>query len=193
MFKDTSKLIEPLVDWWKANTEAYLPSLGVQAGSECVVLAGRQHTPSLAPDKTVKHADRFPVLSVCQASFLYMWTALEEKQWAVLGNDKTIDLSLLFSSALFLLKNNHFELLLDIYYSRTAVVNCKSTWKSPFFPLPMICRSSPNLSGVGWLLLWFNSPKSNNTLGLCQIPIPQCACFPHCWNKECRFVKQLKG
>lgn len=56
----------------KANTEADPPSFDVRAGSKCAVLAGLQHTLSLAPDKTVKHADRFPILSVCQASFQYM-------------------------------------------------------------------------------------------------------------------------
>lgn len=56
----------------KVNTEADPPPLDVQAGSKCVVLAGLQYTLSLAPDKTVKHADRFPILAVCQAGFLDM-------------------------------------------------------------------------------------------------------------------------
>ncbi len=122
----------------KANTETDPPPLDVRAVSKCVVLAGLQYALSLAPDKTVKHADRFPILAVCQAGFLDMWTALEEKREAVLGNDKRIDPSLLFPLFLFLLKNNHFELLLVIYYAGMGVVNCNSTWKSPFFPLPMI-------------------------------------------------------
>lgn len=56
----------------KASPETDPPSFDVRAGSKCAVLAGPQHTLSLAADKTVKHADRFPILAVCQASFLYM-------------------------------------------------------------------------------------------------------------------------
>ena len=54
------------------------------------------------------------------------------------------------------LKNNHFQLLLVIYYAGTGLVNCNSTWKSPFFPLPMIADQpqAPDLSGIGWFLLW---------------------------------------
>lgn len=56
----------------KASTEADSPSLDVQAESKCVALAGLQCTLSLASDKTVKHADRFPIVAVCQAGFLDM-------------------------------------------------------------------------------------------------------------------------
>lgn len=86
-----------------------------------VVLAGLQYTLSLAPDKTVKQADRFPILRVCQAGFLDMRTALEKKWEAVLGKDKRKDPSLLF---VYLLKNNHFHLLLVMYYAGKGFVIC---------------------------------------------------------------------
>lgn len=129
--------MQSLIACWE-QTQADTPSLNVQAGSKCVVLAGLQYTLSLAPDKTVKHADRFPILAVCQAGFLDMWTTLEEEWEAVLGNDKKIDPSLLFTLFLFVLKNNHFELLLVTYYASMGVVHFNSIWKSPFFLLPMI-------------------------------------------------------
>lgn len=95
----------------------------------------------------------------------------------MLGNDNRIDSSLAFSLVLFMLKNNHFEPLLVIYipvWGLLIAIAHERVLSSP----PDDCRSIPNLRSIGWVLLWSNSPKSNNALRLCQIPLLQCACFP---------------
>lgn len=92
MFKDKSNL--KLASLIKVNPEADSSCLDIHAGSKCVLLADPQHSPSLAPDKRLKHADRFPILPVCQTVFLDMRTAL--KWQSVLRNDKRKDSFLLF-------------------------------------------------------------------------------------------------
>lgn len=91
--------------------------------------------------KQSNNADRFPILAVCRARFLDIRTALEENWEAVFlgGNDKRKDPSTFFLSFYtYLLKSNHFDLFLRIYYNSTGVVNCVNKWKSLFFSLPMI-------------------------------------------------------
>lgn len=163
----------------KACTEADPPSL-----SKCVILAGLQYTPCLAPDKTVKHADRFPILAVCQASFLDMWMGLEEKWEAMLGNDERIDLSLLFPLFIPAEEDSLWALIGDLLCKLWGLLIAIAHERVLSFPSWWLQIKPKPISSAGWFLRWLNGPKSNNTCGLCQIPVPQCVCFPLCWKKK---------
>lgn len=110
----------------------------------------------------------------------------------MLGNDNRIDSSLAFSLVLFMLKNNHFEPLLVIYipvWGLLIAIAHERVLSSP----PDDCRSIPNLRSIGWVLLWSNSPKSNNALRLCQIPLLQCACFPPLLKQRTQVFETTEG
>lgn len=103
--RSSSRLSQPD----ERQTEADLPSLDVHAGSKCVVLAGLQHTPSLAPDKTVKHADRFPILTVCQARFPVHVNGIRGETLSRVGkwqDNRSISFSLLLYSCLRTITSN---------------------------------------------------------------------------------------
>lgn len=52
-------------------------------------------------------------------------------------------------------KKTRSEFLLVIYYASLGVVNCSSTWKTPFFSLVMIADHAEPISSFGWVvLLW---------------------------------------
>lgn len=139
----------------------------------------------------VKHADRFPILTVCQASFLDMWMVLEENWEAMWGNDEGIDLSV-FSSFYYLrwlTLSSYWQFIMQVWSLLIAIAHERvlsfPSWWFQIKPKP--------INSAGWFLLWLNGPKSNNTFGLCQIPVPQCVCFPLCWKNEHRFCETSKG
>lgn len=91
-----------------------------------------------------------------------------------------------------MLKNNHFEPLLVIYipvWGLLIAIAHERVLSSP----PDDCRSIPNLRSIGWVLLWSNSPKSNNALRLCQIPLLQCACFPPLLKQRTQVFETTEG